>query len=84
MFDDKNQNQEGEQPYEPNERGYELAEEVTATGSSLADFGRKVFKGDKVIWAVFIILCVISLVEIFSATSTIVYRQQNQWHCSSP
>ncbi|MDD4158065.1 MAG: FtsW/RodA/SpoVE family cell cycle protein [Proteiniphilum sp.] len=37
------------------------------------------FKGDKVIWAVFIALCVISLVEIFSATSTIVYRQQNIW-----
>ncbi len=49
------------------------------TGSSLGDFGRKIFKGDKVIWSVFIILCVISLVEIFSATSTIVYRQQNQW-----
>lgn len=38
-----------------------------------------IFKGDKVIWAVFIALCAISLVEIFSATSTIVYRQQNQW-----
>ena len=49
------------------------------TGSSLGDLGRKIFKGDKVIWSVFIILCVISLVEIFSATSTIVYRQQNQW-----
>jgi len=49
------------------------------TGSTLSDFGRKIFKGDKVIWSVFIILCVISLVEIFSATSTIVYRQQNQW-----
>jgi cell division protein FtsW len=42
-------------------------------------FWRKVFKGDKVIWLTFIILCVISLVEIFSATSTIVYRQQNMW-----
>ena len=39
----------------------------------------RLFKGDKVVWAVFLILCVISLVEIFSATSTIVYRQQNQW-----
>lgn len=47
-----------------------------------AETGKKrllsIFKGDKVIWSVFIILCVISLVEIFSATSTIVYRQQNQ------
>ena len=49
------------------------------TESSLSDFGRKIFKGDKVIWVVFILLCIISLVEIFSATSTIVYRQQNMW-----
>lgn len=47
--------------------------------STLSDFWHKIFKGDKVIWTVFIILCIISLVEIFSATSTIVYRQQNQW-----
>lgn len=38
-----------------------------------------IFKGDKVIWLVFIILCVISLVEIFSATSTLVYRSGNHW-----
>lgn len=37
------------------------------------------FKGDKVIWFIFIALCVISLLEVFSATSTIVYRQQNHW-----
>lgn len=39
----------------------------------------KMFKGDKVIWFIFIALCVISLLEVFSATSTIVYRQQNHW-----
>lgn len=44
-----------------------------------ASFFSKIFKGDKVIWAVFIVLCVVSLVEVFSATSTIVYRQQNHW-----
>ncbi len=54
-------------------------EELQEQGFSWGDFGRKIFKGDKVIWAVFIALCVISLVEIFSATSTIVYRQQNIW-----
>lgn len=42
-------------------------------------FFSKIFKGDKVVWAVFIVLCVISLVEVFSATSTIVYRQHNHW-----
>ncbi|MFA7141587.1 MAG: FtsW/RodA/SpoVE family cell cycle protein, partial [Proteiniphilum sp.] len=55
------------------------AEDLPEQGFSWGDFGRKIFKGDKVIWAVFIALCVISLVEIFSATSTIVYRQQNIW-----
>ena len=42
-------------------------------------FFAKIFKGDKVIWSVFIALCVVSLIEVFSATSTIVYRQQNHW-----
>ncbi len=53
--------------------------EVADNPKSVKDFLSKIFKGDKVIWAVFIILCIISLVEIFSATSTIVYRHQNQW-----
>lgn len=54
-------------------------DETPESGFSFGEWGRKIFKGDKVIWSVFIILCVISLVEIFSATSTIVYRQQNIW-----
>ena len=58
---------------------FKTVEEINESGSILNDFGRKIFKGDKVIWTVFIILCIISLIEIFSATSTIVYRQQNQW-----
>ena len=43
------------------------------------DFFSKIFRGDKTIWCIFIALCVISLLEVFSATSTIVYRQQNHW-----
>lgn len=39
----------------------------------------KIFKGDKTIWCIFIALCVISLLEVFSASSTIVYRQHNHW-----
>ena len=39
----------------------------------------KLFKGDKVIWCIFLVLCVISLLEVFSATSTIAYRQQSHW-----
>ncbi|OPZ30680.1 MAG: Lipid II flippase FtsW [Bacteroidetes bacterium ADurb.BinA174] len=54
-------------------------EDLENSKSRIEEIGVKIFKGDKIIWLVFVILCVISLVEIFSATSTIVYRQQNQW-----
>lgn len=47
--------------------------------TSDSGFFSKIFKGDKVIWSVFIALCIVSLIEVFSATSTIVYRQQNHW-----
>ena len=47
--------------------------------SFFADLIDKVFKGDKIIWLTFVILCVISMVEIFSATSTLVYQGQNHW-----
>jgi len=39
----------------------------------------KFFRGDKTIWCIFIALCFISLLEVFSASSTIVYRHENQW-----
>ncbi|MEN9918378.1 MAG: hypothetical protein RL662_814 [Bacteroidota bacterium] len=39
----------------------------------------KIFRGDKTIWCIFIALCVISLLEVFSASSTIVYRQHSHW-----
>ncbi len=39
----------------------------------------KIFRGDKTIWCIFIALCIISLLEVFSASSTIVYRQHNHW-----
>ena len=35
------------------------------------------FKGDKVIWMVFLFLCIISVVEVFSASSTLTYKSQN-------
>ncbi|MDR0825401.1 MAG: FtsW/RodA/SpoVE family cell cycle protein [Prevotella sp.] len=43
------------------------------------NFLGRVFRGDKVIWGIFIALSIISLLEVFSATSTIAYRQQNHW-----
>ena len=35
------------------------------------------FKGDKVIWMVLLFLCLISIVEVFSASSTLTYKTQN-------
>lgn len=35
------------------------------------------FKGDKVIWMVFLFLCLISIVEVFSASSTLTYKSQS-------
>ena len=36
-----------------------------------------IFKGDKVIWIVFFMLCMISLVEVFSASSGLTYKSNN-------
>ena len=35
------------------------------------------FKGDKVIWMVLLFLCLISIVEVFSASSTLTYKSQD-------
>jgi cell division protein FtsW len=35
------------------------------------------FKGDKGIWMVFFFLCLISIIEVFSASSTLSYKSQN-------
>ena len=36
-----------------------------------------IFKGDEVIWMVFFFLCMISIVEVFSASSNLTYKSQN-------
>lgn len=36
-----------------------------------------IFKGDKVIWMVFFFLCMISVVEVFSASSNLTYKSNN-------
>lgn len=43
------------------------------------DLVSKLFKGDRVIWVIFMFLCLISVVEVFSATSTIAYKNPNHW-----
>ena len=35
------------------------------------------FKGDKVVWMIFFLLCMISIVEVFSASSVLTYKSQN-------
>jgi cell division protein FtsW len=35
------------------------------------------FKGDKGIWTVFLFLCIISIIEVFSASSTLTYKTHN-------
>ena len=42
-------------------------------------FARKVFQGDIPIWIIFMLLCCFSLVEVFSATSTLAYNEPNIW-----
>ena len=44
-------------------------------GKSLAN----IFKGDKVIWMVFFFLCIISIVEVYSASSSLSYKGGYYW-----
>ncbi len=39
----------------------------------------KLFKGDRVIWIIFMFLCLVSVIEVFSATSTIAYKNADYW-----
>ena len=35
------------------------------------------FKGDKVVWMILFLLCMVSIVEVFSASSVLTYKSQN-------
>lgn len=39
----------------------------------------KIFKGDKVIWIVYISLCIISIIEYYSASSVLAFASSNYW-----
>lgn len=43
------------------------------------DLLKSIFKGDKVVWIIFLCLCLISIVEVFSASSTLIYKTGNHW-----
>ena len=40
---------------------------------------KDLFKGDKVIWIIFLFLCLISIIEVFSAASTLTYKSGDHW-----
>ena len=43
------------------------------------DLLKNIFKGDKVIWIIFLCLCLISSIEVFSAASTLTYKSGDHW-----
>ena len=43
------------------------------------DLLKNIFKGDKVIWIIFLCLCLISILEVFSAASTLTYKSGDHW-----
>ncbi len=43
------------------------------------DLIKNLFKGDKVIWIIFLFLCLISIMEVFSAASTLTYKSGDHW-----
>ena len=43
------------------------------------EFLNRVFRGDKVVWVVFMILLLISVVEVFSAASMLTYGKEDYW-----
>lgn len=50
------------------------------------DLLKEIFKGDKVVWMIFLLLCVTSIIEVFSASSTLTYNSSDHWgpitqHC---
>lgn len=43
------------------------------------DFLKSLFKGDRVVWIIFFFLSVISIIEVFSAASTLTYKTGDHW-----
>ncbi|NDV64235.1 FtsW/RodA/SpoVE family cell cycle protein [Bacteroides sp. 224] len=43
------------------------------------DLLKNIFKGDKVIWIIFLFLCLISVIEVFSAASTLTFKSGDHW-----
>lgn len=49
-------------------------------GKIVSDFFKgNLFKGDKGVWMIYFFLCLISLVEVYSASSTLTYKTGHHW-----
>ena len=45
----------------------------------MMDLAKKVFRGDRVIWIIFVFLCFISIIEVYSASSILTFRTTSYW-----
>lgn len=43
---------------------------------------QNIFKGDKIIWMIFFMLCIISVVEVYSSSSILGYKTGNYWYAA--
>lgn len=43
------------------------------------DLLKNFFKGDKAVWIIFLFLCLISIIEVFSASSTLSFKTGDHW-----
>ncbi|MDO4171962.1 MAG: FtsW/RodA/SpoVE family cell cycle protein, partial [Prevotellaceae bacterium] len=43
---------------------------------------RNIFKGDSIIWMIFFLLCVISILEVYSSSSILGYKTGNYWYAA--
>lgn len=43
---------------------------------------KNIFKGDRVVWIIFFLLCLISVMEVYSASSSLGYKSGNYWYAA--
>ena len=51
--------------------------QMVGTGNNMNIKIGNLFKGDKVVWMILFLLCMVSVVEVFSASSVLTYKSQN-------
>ena len=44
---------------------------------------QNIFKGDRIIWMIFFILCIISVLEVYSSSSRLGYKSGNYWFAAT-